>query len=99
MREGQRERERGWGWVRGGGRREVRGARKLSVKRFFRGVHEAASAEGGLQTKTTRNKGKRGRGRKQQERSNKPNTVSISDGRPPDDRIPANRKTTGQRRF
>lgn len=42
----------------------------------------------------------RGRGDGQgQGTSNKPKTGSISDGTPPDDRIPADRKTTGQRRF
>lgn len=42
----------------------------------------------------------RGRGDGQEQgTSNKPKTVSISDGTPPDDRIPADRKTTGQRRF
>lgn len=42
----------------------------------------------------------KGRGdRQQQGTSDKPKTVSISDGTPADDRIPADRKTTGQRRF
>lgn len=43
---------------------------------------------------------RRGRGDGQgQGTSHKPKTGSISDGTPPDDRIPADRKTTGQRRF
>lgn len=94
MREGHREG--------GGGRGREKAVRQRflsSCQRFCRRVHEAASTERGLQIATTPNKGKTGRGRKQEEGSNKPNTVSISDERPPNDRIPANRKTTGQRRF
>lgn len=58
------------------------------------------STEGLLQIKTTHAREGRGRGDGQgQGTSNKPKTGSISDGTPPDDRIPADRKTTGQRRF
>lgn len=95
MIKGQREGE--------GGREGTAGGRRGDEKAVFKGFVTASTGLRLLRVYCkSRPHAREGRGRgdgQEQGTSNKPKTVSISDGTPPDDRIPADRKTTGQRRF
>lgn len=83
-----------------GGRVE-REARRLSVKGFVMVPTRLHLLRVYCKSRPQSTEGKGRGGRLDQGTSNKPKTVSISDGTPPtDDRVPpADRKTTGQRRF
>lgn len=100
MRKVQRERERerehasekASASARGG-----EGGRGKAVRgRLCLHVHGAASLDGALKKQSSPDRVERqGEGQGATEgRDNKPKTASISDGRPPEDRIPADRKTT-----
>lgn len=95
MIKGQREGE--------GGREGTAGGWRADEKAVFKGFVTASTGLRLLRVYCkSRPHAREGRGRgdgQEQGTSNKPKTVSISDGTPPDDRIPADRKTTGQRRF